>query len=42
MVLMDNELRLPLVPVEPGTAKVVREAAKVAGVMLKDTVGAAR
>jgi 4-hydroxy-tetrahydrodipicolinate synthase len=37
-----NELRLPLVPVEPETAKLVRHAAKAAGVVLKDTVGAAR
>jgi len=39
---MANELRLPLVPVEPETAKLVRHAAKAAGVTLKDTVGAAR
>jgi len=42
MGLMANELRLPLVPVEPATAQAVREAAKMAGVVLKDTVGAAR
>src|SRR5262245_12968379 len=32
MGLMENELRLPLVPVEPGTEKTVLEAAKAAGV----------
>lgn len=42
MGLMANELRLPLVPVEPATAQRVREAAKAAGVTLKDTVGATR
>jgi 4-hydroxy-tetrahydrodipicolinate synthase len=42
MGLIANELRLPLVPVEPETAKLVRHAAKSAGVTIKDTVGAAR
>ena len=42
MGLIANELRLPLVPVEPPTALAVREAARIAGVVLKDTVGAAR
>lgn len=42
MGLMANELRLPLVPVEPATAQRVREAAKAAGVTLKDPVGATR
>jgi len=42
MGLMANELRLPLVPVEAATAQAVRAAARVAGVVLKDTVGAAR
>jgi 4-hydroxy-tetrahydrodipicolinate synthase len=42
MGLITNELRLPLVPVEPETAKLVRHAAKSAGVVLKDPVGAAR
>jgi 4-hydroxy-tetrahydrodipicolinate synthase len=42
MGLITNELRLPLVPVEPETAKLVRHAAKAAGVVLKDPVGAAR
>jgi len=42
MGLITNELRLPLVPVEPETAKLVRLAASLAGVALKDTVGAAR
>jgi len=42
MGLMANELRLPLVPVEASTARAVREAARVAGIVLKDTVGAAR
>lgn len=42
MGILLNELRLPLVPVEPETAKLVRHAASLAGVVLKDTVGAAR
>lgn len=42
MGLMSNELRLPLVPVEPATAQAVRDAARIAGVALKDTVGATR
>ena len=42
MGLMANELRLPLVPVEPQTARAVRDAAQAAGVALKDPVGAAR
>lgn len=42
MGLMANELRLPLVPVEATTANAVRDAARVAGVPLKDPVGAAR
>ncbi len=42
MGLMANELRLPLVPVEATTASALRDAARVAGVPLKDTVGAAR
>lgn len=42
MGLMANELRLPLVPVEAATAQRVREAAKAAGVTLKDPVGVTR
>ncbi len=37
-----NELRLPLVPVEPATALAVRDAAKVAGILLPDPTGVAR
>ena len=35
MGLVANELRLPLVPVEAGTARAVREAARQVGVALK-------
>ena len=34
MGLVENELRLPLVPVEPATEKAVLEAARTAGVSL--------
>jgi 4-hydroxy-tetrahydrodipicolinate synthase len=40
MGLIANELRLPLVPVEPKTAQAVREAAHAAGIALKVPVGA--
>jgi 4-hydroxy-tetrahydrodipicolinate synthase len=40
MGICANELRLPLVPVEPKTAQAVREAATLAGVQLKVPVGA--
>ena len=39
MGLIVNELRLPLVPVEPGTAQAVREAARAAGLVLPDPAG---
>jgi len=39
--LIVNELRLPLVPVEPATALAVREAAKAAGIVLPDPTGVA-
>ncbi len=38
--LIVNELRLPLVPVEPATAQAVREAARAAGLVLPDPAGA--
>ena len=37
-----NELRLPLVPVEPATALAVREAARAAGIVLPDPAGVPR
>ncbi len=37
-----NELRLPLVPVEPATAQAVREAARGAGLVLPDPAGVSR
>jgi 4-hydroxy-tetrahydrodipicolinate synthase len=40
MGLVVNELRLPLVPVEPATAQAVREAARAAGIVLPDPAGA--
>jgi 4-hydroxy-tetrahydrodipicolinate synthase len=40
MGIAANELRLPLVPVEPGTAQAVREAARAAGVRLAQTAEA--
>jgi 4-hydroxy-tetrahydrodipicolinate synthase len=38
--LIENELRLPLVPVEPATERVVLEAARASGVTLPEGVGA--
>lgn len=38
MGLIRNELRLPLVPVERETARLVREAARLAGIALKESV----
>ena len=40
--LIVNELRLPLVPVEPATAQAVREAARSAGLVLPDPAGVPR
>ena len=40
--LIVNELRLPLVPVEPGTAQAIREAARAAGLVLPDPAGVPR
>ncbi len=40
--ILVNELRLPLVPVEPATALAVRDAARVAGILLPDPTGVAR
>jgi len=40
MKLMENELRLPLVPVEPGTRATIRAAAEACGVDLRPAVGA--
>ena len=40
--ILVNELRLPLVPVEPATALAVRDAAKLAGILLPDPTGVAR
>ena len=40
--LIVNELRLPLVPVEPATAQAVREAARAAGLVLPDPAGVPR
>ena len=42
MRLIANELRLPLVPVEPATEKAVLEGAKAAGITLPETVGVGR
>ncbi len=42
MGILANELRLPLVPVEPATALALREAAKAAGIVLPDPAGVAR
>ena len=42
MGILANELRLPLVPVEPATAHALREAAKAAGIALADPTGVAR
>jgi 4-hydroxy-tetrahydrodipicolinate synthase len=40
--ICENELRLPLVPVEPGTEKIVLEAARAAGIELPEGLAAAR
>ena len=40
--LIVNELRLPLVPVEPATAQAIREAARAAGLVLPDPAGVPR
>jgi len=42
MGLLVNELRLPLVPVEPSTAQALRDAARAAGIPLPDPTGVAR
>jgi 4-hydroxy-tetrahydrodipicolinate synthase len=42
MRLVANELRLPLVPVEPATEKTVLEGARAAGIALPETVGVGR
>ena len=40
--LIENELRLPLVPVEPGTGRAILEAARASGIALPEPAGAAR
>ena len=40
--LIENELRLPLVPVEPGTGRAILEAARASGLALPEPAGAAR
>ncbi len=42
MRLIENELRLPLVPVEPGTGRAILEAARASGIALPEPAGAAR
>jgi 4-hydroxy-tetrahydrodipicolinate synthase len=42
MRLIGNELRLPLVPVEPATEALLAEAARAAGITLAERAGAAR
>ncbi len=42
MRLMENELRLPLVPVEPATERAVVAAARAAGIALAEPAGAVR
>jgi 4-hydroxy-tetrahydrodipicolinate synthase len=42
MRLIENELRLPLVPVEPTTERVILAAARASGVTLAEPAGAAR
>ena len=42
MRLIENELRLPLVPVEPATARAIESAAKASGIALPEPAGAAR
>jgi 4-hydroxy-tetrahydrodipicolinate synthase len=42
MRLIENQLRLPLVPVEPGTERTILAAARAAGIPLPEPAGAAR
>ena len=42
MRLIENELRLPMVPVEPATARAVLEAARACGIAFPEPAGAAR
>jgi 4-hydroxy-tetrahydrodipicolinate synthase len=42
MRLIQNELRLPLVPVEPATEKAILEGARASGIALPETVGVGR
>ena len=42
MGLIENELRLPLVPVEPATGKAILEAARASGIALPEPAAAAR
>jgi 4-hydroxy-tetrahydrodipicolinate synthase len=42
MRLIENELRLPLVPVEPASQKAILAAAQASGIALPEAVGAAR
>jgi 4-hydroxy-tetrahydrodipicolinate synthase len=42
MRIIDNALRLPLVPVEPATERIVLESARAAGLKLPETAGAER
>ncbi|MEK7330876.1 MAG: 4-hydroxy-tetrahydrodipicolinate synthase [Candidatus Eisenbacteria bacterium] len=42
MRLIENELRLPLVPVEPATERAILAAARAAGIPLSEPAGAAR
>jgi len=40
--LIENDLRLPLVPVEPGTGRAILEAARASGITLPEPAGATR
>ena len=42
MGLIENELRLPLVPVEPATGKTILEAAQASGITLREPASDAR
>jgi 4-hydroxy-tetrahydrodipicolinate synthase len=42
MRLIENELRLPLVPVEPATGRAILESARASGIALPEPAGAAR
>lgn len=42
MGLIENELRLPLVPVEPATGRAILEAARASGIAFPEPVSAAR